>query len=255
MPTNLLACNIGSYGKYRDAAYSHLPTIGVTHVEIGAPPLNELDRVKAELTRHGLSASTVMAGIDIKSDDAGEKFIPALDAAVALGARIIFVSVHAGELDKQVVYRRLRGVGDEAAKRGITIGMETHPDLITNGDVALETMRGIDHPNIRVNFDTGNIYFYNHNTDSVTELKKIIDYVASVHLKDTNGGHRTWNFPPFGKGVVDFKTVFQLLNDRGFHGPFTMEIEGVDGDNLDQEATCRRVAESVDHLRRIGCGV
>lgn len=251
MPTNLLACNLGSYGKYRDAAYAHLPTIGVTHVEIGAPPLNELDQVKATLDRHGLSASTVMGSIDIKSDDAAKQFIPTLDAAVALGANIIFVSVHAGDLDRQIVYRRLRSVGDEAATRGITIALETHPDLITNGDVALDTMRGINHPNIRVNFDTGNIYFYNHNTDSVTELKKIIDDVVSVHLKDTNGGHRTWHFPALGKGVVDFKTVFQLLNDRGFHGPFTMEIEGMEGENLDQDAACRRVAESVTYLRSL----
>ncbi|MBM3262666.1 MAG: sugar phosphate isomerase/epimerase [candidate division Zixibacteria bacterium] len=255
MPANLLSCNIGSYGKFRAAAYDHLPSIGVTHVEIAAPALNELDAVKAKLDRHGLSASTVMGKIEIDSDEAGKLFVPTLQAAQALGARVIFVSVHAGERNRQTVYDRLRRVGEEAARFGITIGMETHPDLITNGAVALETMEGINHPNVRVNYDTANIHYYNENVDSLAELGKILDHVGSMHLKDTNGGYKTWFFPAFGKGIVDFKTVFQLLNDRGFYGPFTMEIEGCEGDNLDETQTCQRVADSVAHLRRIGCDV
>ena len=255
MPSNLLSCNVGSYGKFRSAAYSHLASIGVRHVEIAVPALAEVDAIKAELASHGLSASTVMGKIEIENDDAGTLFSPTLQAAQALGARVIFVSVRAGDLDKQVVYDRLKRVGDEAARFGITVGMETHPDLITNAEVALDTMRGVSHPNIRVNYDTANIHYYNENVDSVDELKKIIGYVGSMHLKETNGGYKTWFFPAFGKGIVDFKTVFKLLNDRGFHGPFTMEIEGCEGDNLNEAETCERVAESVAHLRSIGCDV
>ena len=70
-------------------------------------------------------------------------------------------------------------------------------------------MKGVNHPNVRINFDTGNIYFYNQNTDVVAELRKIIDYVASVHLKETDGGYESWNFPALGKGVVDFPAVHQ----------------------------------------------
>ena len=36
--------------------------------------------------------------------------------------------------------------------------METHPDLITNGQVARQTMTSINHPGVRVNFDTANVY-------------------------------------------------------------------------------------------------
>ena len=38
----------------------------------------------------------------------------------------------------------------------------------------------------------------------------------------------------FGEGIVDFKTVFDRLNAHGFHGPFTMEIEGVEGESLNR---------------------
>jgi inosose dehydratase len=142
-------------------------------------------------------------------------------------------------------------MGDIAAQLGVKVAMETHPDLITNGDVASQTMRAIAHPNVGINFDTANIYYYNEGTDSVTELRKVLDHVFSVHLKDTNGKPRTWYFPTLGQGVVDFPAIFQLLLDRGFRGPFTMELEGIEGENLTEEQQLQRVAQSFDYARGI----
>ena len=93
---------------------------------------------------------------------------------------------HTG-VDKEVAYERLRRAGEIARRHGVVIVLETHPDLGTNGDVHLETMKRINHPNVRVNFDTGNITYYNHGADVVAELKKIVDYVATVELKDHGG--------------------------------------------------------------------
>src|SRR5207302_1865217 len=112
-----------------------------------------------------------------------------------------------------------------------------HPDLAHNGEVALGTMRAIDHPNVRINYDTGNVYYYNEGVDGVAELRKILEYVGAVHLKDTSGGYRAWNFPALGQGVVNFPEIFRLLNGRGFYGPFTMELEGIQGETLDEAAT------------------
>ena len=255
MPANLLACRTASYGKFSESAWGHLPTIGVRNVEIDAPGPDEVDQVKARLERHGLSATSLQCPVEIEADDADDRLTPALDAAKDLGAGLLFVSVHAGDLDKGVVYERLRRCGARAAEYGVTIGMETHPDLITNAAVAAETMRGVDHPNVRVNYDTANIHYYNRDVDHVDEMEKVIDYIGSMHLKDTDGAYKTWCFPTFGQGIVDFKTVFDRLNAHGFYGPFTMEIEGVEGESLNEEETCRRVADSVAHLRSIGCDV
>ena len=255
MSTNLLSCRTESYGKFAETAFEHLPSIDVYNIEIPTPAPGEIDQTIVKLERHGLTASTLQGSINIESDNAGRDFIPTLEAAGALGSKIVFVSVKAGDLGLQVVYDRLRSVGDEAGKRGITVGMETHPDLITNADVAIETMQGVNHPNIRVNYDTANIHYYNREVDSVEELRKVIDYVGSMHLKDTNGEFETWFFPTFGEGIVDFKAVFDLLATRGFYGPYTMEIEGIAGEDLNEEETCKRVADSVDYLRRIGCDV
>ena len=255
MPANLLACRTASYGKFSDAAWAHLPTTGVSYVEINAPAPDEVDQVRTRLDRNGLKASSLQCPVEVEYDDVDARLTPHLEAAAALGAGLLFVSVQAGELDKQVVYERLHRAGVKAAEYGITIGMETHPDLITNAAVALETMHGVDHPNVRVNYDTANIHYYNRDVDHVDEMVKVIDYIGRMHLKDTDGGYKTWCFPPVGEGIVDFKKVFDRLNNHGFFGPFTMEIEGVEGESLNEEETCRRVADSVAHLRSVGCDV
>ena len=97
----------------------------------------------------------------------------------------------------------------------VAVVMETHPDMITNGTVARQTMQGVNHPNIRVNWDTANVYFYNEGIDGVEEMNKTVEYISAVHLKDTSGGYREWYFPALGEGVVDFPKVFRTLNARG----------------------------------------
>ena len=249
---NIIACNLGSYRQFGAGAYQHLRHINLTNVEIAAPAPDDVDTVLDELKSHGLTATSVAAPCNVQDANVVSDFQPSLEAADKMGVKVIFVSVHAGDYSRSVIYERLRQIGENAAPLGIKVCLETHLDLAHNGDIALETMGGINHPNICINFDTGNVYYYNHNVTADGELKKIIDHVGSVHLKETNGEYRTWNFPALGEGVVDFKAVFQILNDVGFNGPFTMELEGIEGEEIDEAAVHARVANSVAHLKSIG---
>ena len=83
-------------------------------------------------------------------------------------------------------------------------------------------------------------------------MNKVINYIGAVHLKDTNGGFREWYFPALGEGVVKFPEIFRILNTRGFYGPWTMELEGIQGETLTEEGAKERVASSVRYLRSIG---
>ena len=249
---NIVACNLGSYRQFGVNAYAHLAEIGLTNVEIGVPSADSVDALQSKLKSHGLTATSLLGRCDVQSDTVVEDFQTTLNIANEMDVKVIFVSVHAGETDKNEVYDRLRAIGENAEPLGVKVCLETHPDMAHNGDIALETMKGVNHPNIRINFDTGNVYYYNHDVDAVTEVKKIVDYVGAVHLKDTNGGYRTWNFPTLGEGVVDYKAVFQTLNETGFYGPFTMELEGIEGENLDEAGVKARVADSLQHLKDIG---
>ncbi len=249
---NIIACNLGSYRQFREAAYPHLAEIGLTNVEIGVPSIDGVDEVVAGLDAHRLTATSLLGSCDVQSDTVVSDFQATLEIADKMDVKIIFVSVHAGTAERGAVYARLRAIGENAAALGIKVCLETHPDMAQNGDVALQTMEGVGHPNICLNFDTGNVYYYNHNVTAVSELQKGLAYVGAVHLKDTNGGYRTWNFPALGNGIVDFKAVFQALNDIDFYGPFTMELEGIEGETLDEEGVKARVADSLQHLKDIG---
>lgn len=246
----LIACRIASYGPYQDAAWEHLPSIGIRHVEIEVP--QDMAATRKRLADHGLTASSLQGKCDIKAADAVETMKPQLDACRELGAAYCFLSVNAGEADRAAVYRRLAQLGAAAEERGVTVVLETHPDLITNGEVAHQTMRAVNHPGIRVNFDTANVYYYNEGVTTMGELNKVIDDVGAVHLKDTNGQYKTWHFPALGEGVVDFPAVFKTLGSRGFTGPYTMELEGVKGVEYDREGRLAYIAASVDYLRKIG---
>ena len=48
MPANLIAVNLGSYGRYRENAPAHLQSIGIRHVEIGVE-CNFADSVAGDL--------------------------------------------------------------------------------------------------------------------------------------------------------------------------------------------------------------
>ncbi len=169
-----------------------------------------------------------------------------------MGVKYMFLSPKHTGVSKEVAYERLRRAGDVARRHRVTIVLETHPDLGATADDHRETMRQINHPNVRVNFDTGNITFYNKGTDAVTELKKIIDYVATVEMKDHNGQYKVWNFPVLGKGVVDFPAVLKVLEEHDFRGPITMEVEGIHGVEMDEGQTKQYIAESVKYIQSLG---
>ncbi|MBI3909465.1 MAG: sugar phosphate isomerase/epimerase [Armatimonadetes bacterium] len=249
---NLLAGNIGSYGRYRDGAFAHLREIGVQYVEIPVPLPEQIGAVRAQLDRYGLGTLTLLTPCDVSSEEGTAAFATLLPAFTALGTRIAFVSVKHGDTPLPLCYERLRRIGDAAARVGVTLAVETHPPFAHNADAALATINGVDHPHVRLNYDTGNVYFYNQDFQGLSDLERIKDYVVAVHLKDTDGGFHSWHFPALGEGVVDFPEVFRILNGRGFYGPFTMELEGIQGENLSEAETWQRVTHSVHHLRQHG---
>jgi sugar phosphate isomerase/epimerase len=252
MSPSIIACRPWSYHPFMQLAYEHMAGLGIRHVEIMVPKPAELDGVKAELGRWGLSASSLHSECDVTRADIAKLIAEQMPAFKALGTKYMFVSVKAGEVPLDTVYGRLREAGEVAKAFGVTIVMETHPDLITNAAVALATMRGVNHPNVRVNYDTANIYYYNQGVDGVAELQRVVEYVASLHLKETDGTFHGWSFPALGRGVVRFRETFEVLDKAGFKGPCTLEIEGVEGETKTERLVCDRIAESVGFLRGLG---
>lgn len=249
---NLISCRPESFGRYRDRAYESLQKLGITHVELQVPAPDQAQQAAAELKDYGLQAASVGFYHKIQEPDFFERLHEAVHAAVTLGANVIFTSQHSGDMERSKVYERLRQAGDIAAAHNVIIALETHPDLCENARVALETMHSTQHPNIRINFDPANTHYYNENIDAAKELRQIAPYVRAVHLKDTNGGFKTWHFPAIGAGVVDWKSIFKTMNEQAMYGPFTLEMEGIEGEDLSYEETYARIEQSLNYLRSGG---
>ena len=261
MPENIISCRPGSYGDFGLHAYEHLYEIGIRNLEISNPGATGVESTLDLLGDfHGMQVKSIQAIIPITEDDAGNLMREEVfEVAKALGATHIFVSLNPDKIKERDWVRRLRGVGDVALEFGLVIILETHPPLIKNGDVGRATMEKVNHPAIRINYDTANMFHYNEGIDGITELEKILPYVEGVHLKESNKKYQEWYFPGFGEGegCVDFKGVVDFLNNRQdpgpFFGPFTMEIEGIKGEpKLTLEETKARVANSVEYLRSLG---
>lgn len=156
--------------------------------------------------------------------------------------------------ERQVMRDALRTIGDTARDLGVTIALETHKGPTQNAAAMLELMEEVNHPNIFINFDTGNIAYYNEGMDPVAELEKVKRWVRNVHVKDSRGRLEDWYFPAVGGGgAVDFRRVREVLDGADFQGAYTIEIEGIAGEpEPGLDARTARVAASVEHLKSCG---
>lgn len=159
-----------------------------------------------------------------------------------------------GAAERRAVVSNLIRLGELGEELDLTVALETHKGPTQNADAMLELMIDVDHPRVRLNFDTGNIAYYNRGADPVAELERVAPLVRNVHIKDNRGGFEDWYFPALGEGgAVDFARVREVLDGVDFAGPYTIEIEGIGGEaEPGPEARQERIARSVEHLRACG---
>jgi inosose dehydratase len=211
-----------------------------------------------ELARQGVKVSGCnVGGADLRT----EAGVTLTERRIRFAARWFGVKIcvsgagqPANEPERARVVAALRRLGDVAGELGITLALETHKGPTQNAAAMLALMADVDHPKVRLNFDTGNISYYNAGLDPCTELEKVKHLVRNVHLKDSRGGFVDWYFPALGDGgAVDFTRVREILDGVGFDGPYTIEIEGIGGEpEPGLEARQERITRSVNHLLRHG---
>lgn len=250
--SNIISCRVGVLGG-TDEALKHFPEAGVRFAEVPPPADGDYGMLARKAADAGVTIATLATQLRLESDDAAAALDPVIAGAGEIGVPKIFISAQAPEETSwEDAIARMRRTAEFAERNGVIICMETHPRFGTNADVARKTIEAVDSPAFRYNFDTANIYYYNEGVDTPTELAKVSDLVASVHLKDTDGGFHSGNFPVLGQGVVDFPAVFRILGEAGFTGPYTMEIEGGKVSGLSADQRLQFLKDCVAHLLDIG---
>ena len=272
----ILSCLPNSYGRFGPrAAIPRLRTIGLEQIELPirtaetalqfeddplittASTADDLEQVEQLLDEHAVRVSSCNISSGNPLDPrVVEITFRKLDLAARFGVdRVVGgAGEAASEDDRLRLYDHLRAIGDYAGSLGITYCCETHPGVCQNHRGMIETMNAVDHPHVKINFDTGNILYYNEHIQGEVALAKVCHLVRHVHLKDSRGEFGQWYFPALGDGgAVDFVRVLEILRDSGFNGPYSLEIEGIAGEpELSVAGYHRRVAESVEYLRTCG---
>lgn len=179
--------------------------------------LHQLDLVPVSLSGHS----------DLTTKDGLQDGLRALDLCERLGIDIMNTAIggHYSEQEDEAGFMaNINQLASYAADRDITIAIEIHGDITGTGQKAVPVIQKINCSNVRINYDTANCEFWG-GAEAEDDLPYAMPYLAHVHLKDTVGGYRNWNFPAIGKGHVNFKKLLRMFKRGGYTGPFTVEIE------------------------------
>ena len=188
-----------------------------------------LDRYKVGTTLSlGLDDSTDISSVDPDRRKRGEaRLMQVLSVARDIGAThvcgILYSAFQkyfepptsAGIAGSADVLRR---IGEEAAKDGITIGLEVvnryETNVLNTAAQAVAFARRVDMPNVRVHLDT-----YHMNIEEADLESALIDTGAMLgyfHIGESGRGY-------LGAGNIDFDRVFRGLVKAGYDGPITFE--------------------------------
>jgi L-ribulose-5-phosphate 3-epimerase len=199
--TNRLAGHTNSYHTYSlDEALEGIAAAGYRYVELTAvrgwtehisldADAQALTKVQRTLNRLGLVPVSMSGHSDLTSKEGLQQGKQALDITARLG---IDIMSNIGEL------------ADYAAKRGIMLGIEIHGDITSSGKKAIPIIQKINRDNVRINYDTANIEFYDNGTKAEDDLPETVPYLVHLHAKDHIGGAREWNFPAPGEESAQY---------------------------------------------------
>jgi sugar phosphate isomerase/epimerase len=145
-----------------------------------------------------------------------------LDVAQRLGSshiRIFGGTVPKGATEDQAVVwavETLKRCADEAAKKGITLGVEDDGGITTNADRTVEIVKKADSPWVGINLDIGN--FPN---DAYRQIEMCAPYATNVHFK--SHVHVDHQSQP-----ADWNRVLGILGKSGYRGYLALEYESTD---------------------------
>lgn len=113
---------------------------------------------------------------------------------------------------------------DYAEQAGVDIGIEFEPELLIEcTDEVLELLAEVGRNSLGVNLDVGHAAVYGE--DLTETIHRSADHLTGVHVEDIVGGRRGKHYHRVpGEGNLDFRAVFDALDDIGYGGFATLEL-------------------------------
>jgi len=223
-------------GHDLEVALDELAALGVTHVEPASVDkifqhLVEADFCDAraawlrdQLRARRLACLSLSAHMDLTGPDSVERFHRRLEFARNVGARC--VNSIAGPTGKLEEFRKnIPAIADRARDLGVVIALENHGDLLDRGQQILDFIREVNHPAIRVNYDTGNAWYYSKGAiNAVEELAILAPVVAHVHVKTPVVEDGLMRWTTLGEGSLDLPGITRVLKEQMPRVPVSYEL-------------------------------
>jgi sugar phosphate isomerase/epimerase len=117
----------------------------------------------------------------------------------------------------------VRDLSEYAGNLGLEIAIELEPfelSIVNTIDKMSRFLADVNHPSARANVDISHLVLAHNGPD---EVEKLAGRIAHVHLSDCDG-KKHGDLPP-GRGVVNFQPYLQALQNAGFDGTVSIELE------------------------------
>lgn len=226
--------NLRMAGKVEALAFAKGLGFEGVEVSLGRTPVDgklALDNpeVQAQYVKEASAQGIAIAGtcLDIlhvnylKNDKLGIKWVAdSIPVTKKLGAKVILLPFFGKgaiteRAEQDYVAGALKALAPEAAKQGITLGLEN--TISAEANARILDMVGSDA--LKVYYDVGNST--NNGFDIYSEMRSLgKDRICQVHLKDR---------PYIGEGSIDFPKVIAILGEIGYRGFMNLETGAPSG--------------------------
>lgn len=179
-------------------------------------------------------------------DDQARLGARAFEIAKRTGARIVRVFSYWRSVDPNACFSRivdaLRGLADQAATHGVTIGIENeHACNIGTGEETARVLAALDHPNLKVVWDPANTLVAGE--DPMEGYAKLpVARIAHVHAKDCTVRNHKATWLELGTGAIPWPAQVDALARDGYTGWISLETHwpGPGGDKHEGSVICGR---------------
>ena len=121
----------------------------------------------------------------------------------------------------------MNAIAEDAQANNIKICLEPHyRNIIETFEDYQAIFAEVTHPNIGICLDTG--HFYMSGVDTMKLIHTFPKRIFHAHIKD-HIGHKS---VAYGKGEVDNKSVINALEEIGYQGFLSVELEVEDKQNV-----------------------
>lgn len=179
----------------KGAGYSYVAW-GTTHVEAGGerrpilavedPPTRARD-LAARCRDLGLEPVLMFSSVYVEAPDGLQVHRRRIEQAAAAGIGQLLTFGHTEGGKRPTWIENLKQLGPTARDAGVTLVIKQHGGETGTGKSCQAIVDEVDHPNVRVNYDAGNVMDY-LNVDPLPDIQSCARSVASLCIKD----HRNW---------------------------------------------------------------